>query len=105
MDDEPMQERNLPFQAGQAVGFGLDKEAAVSALSLNTAKILGIDKKVGSLETGKDATLFISAGDALDYRTNKVEAAFIRGKEISLDDKQKALYRKYSEKYGHKIQE
>jgi imidazolonepropionase-like amidohydrolase len=105
MDDAPMQERNLPFQAGQAVGFGLDKEAAVSALTLNTAKILGIDKSAGSLETGKDATLFISAGDALDYRTNKVEVAFIRGKEISLDDKQKALYRKYSEKYGHKIQE
>ncbi|MFT5165153.1 MAG: imidazolonepropionase-like amidohydrolase [Saprospiraceae bacterium] len=105
MDDEPMQERNLPFQAGQAVGFGLDKEAAISALTLNTAKILGIDKTVGSLEIGKDATLFISTGDALDYRTNKVEAAFIRGKEISLDDKQKVLYRKYSEKYGHEIQE
>ena len=101
MNDEPMQERNLPFQAGQAAGFGLDKEAAISSLTLNTAKILGIDQTVGSLETGKDATLFISEGDALDYRTNKVEVAFIRGKEISLDDKQKALYRKYSEKYGH----
>ncbi len=103
MSDSPMQERNLPFQAGHAVGFGLDKEVAVSALTLNTAKILGIDKTVGSLETGKDATLFISTGDALDYRTNRVEVAFIQGKAIDLDDKQKALYRKYSKKYGHKI--
>ncbi len=105
MDDAPMQERNLPFQAGHSVGFGLDKEAAVSALTLNTAKILGIDKTLGSLEKGKDATLFISTGDALDYRTNKLEVAFIRGKEISLDNKQKGLYRKYSKKYGHEIQE
>ncbi len=103
MGDSPMQERNLPFQAGHAVGFGLDKEAAVSALSLNAAKILGIDKTVGSLTPGKDATLFISTGDALDYRGNHLEFAFIRGKEISLDDKQKALYRKYSKKYNHKI--
>lgn len=105
MDESPMQERNLPFQAGHAVGFGLDKEAAVSALTLNTAKILGIDKTLGSIEVGKDATLFISKGDALDYRTNKLEVAFIRGKEISLDNKQKALYKKYSEKYGHEVQE
>jgi imidazolonepropionase-like amidohydrolase len=103
MSDAPMQERNLPFQAGHAVGFGLDKEAAVSALTLNTAKILGVDKTLGSLEVGKDATLFVSTGDALDYRTNRIEASFIRGKALSLDDKQKALYRKYSEKYGHKI--
>lgn len=103
LSDSPMQERNLPFQAGQAVGFGLDKEAAVSSLTLNTAKILGIDQTVGSLETGKDATLFISTGDALDYRSNQLEVAFIRGKEISLDDKQKALYRKYSKKYGHEV--
>ncbi len=105
MGDEPMQDRNLPFQAGHAVGFGLDKEAALSALTLNVAKILGIDSTLGSLEIGKDATLFISKGDALDYRTNKVEAAFIRGKAISMDDKQKALYRKYSEKYGHEVED
>jgi imidazolonepropionase-like amidohydrolase len=91
--------RNLPFQAGQAVGHGLPYEAAVSALTLNTAKILGIDATTGSLEPGKDATLFISEGDALDMRTCKVTAAFIQGREISLDDKQKELYRKFEEKY------
>lgn len=94
------QQRNLPFQAGHAVGFGLDYEAAVSGLTLNTAKILGIDKTTGSLEQGKDATLFISVGDALDMRTCKLEQAFIQGREIDLDNKQKALNRKFKAKLG-----
>ncbi len=92
-------QRNLAFQAGMAVGFGLPYEAALSALTLNTAKILGIDATVGSLEPGKDATLFISEGDALDMRTSQVTAAFIQGREINLDNKQKELYRKYEQKY------
>ena len=92
-------QRNLPFQAGQAVGFGLPKEAAVSALTLNTATILQIEKTCGSLETGKDATLFISEGDALDMRSSKVTAAFIQGREINLDNKHKQLNRRFEEKY------
>jgi imidazolonepropionase-like amidohydrolase len=88
-------QRNLPFQAGQAVGFGLPHEAAVSAITLNTAKILGIDATTGSLEAGKDATLFISEGDALDMRTCQVTAAFIQGREVNLDNKQKELAKKF----------
>jgi imidazolonepropionase-like amidohydrolase len=93
------QQRNLPFQAGHAVGYGLDYEKAVQAITLNTAKIMGIDKTVGSLEKGKAATLIVSNGDALDMRTCAIEQAFIDGRSISLDNKQKALYRKYKEKY------
>lgn len=92
-------QRNLPFQAGQACGFGLPKEAAVSALTLNTAKILGIDQTCGSLEQGKDATLFISEGDALDMRSCVVTAAFIQGRELNLDNKHKQLARRFEEKY------
>ena len=92
-------QRNLAFQAGQAVGYGLSKEAAVSALTLNTAKILQIDSRCGSLEPGKDATLFISEGDALDMRSCIVTAAFIQGREIDLDNKQKQLKRRFEEKY------
>ena len=94
------QQRNLPFQAGQAAGHGLDPEAAVQAITLDAARILGIDRTAGSLEKGKDATLFISTGDALDMRTSIVETAFIQGRRIDLDDKHKALYRKYKAKYG-----
>lgn len=93
------QQRNLPFQAGQAVGFGLNKEAAVSALTLNAAKVLGIDQTCGSLETGKDATLFISEGDALDMKGCQVTAAFIQGRSISLDNKHKQLYQRFDKKY------
>ena len=92
-------ERNLPFQAGQSVAFGLDYEAAVSSLTLKTAVILGVDDRVGSLEKGKDATLFISEGDALDYLGNKVERIFIQGRDVSTENKQKALYRKFKKKY------
>jgi imidazolonepropionase-like amidohydrolase len=93
------QQRNLAIMAGQAVGFGLDKEAAIAAITSSTAKILGIDKTVGTLEIGKDATLIISEGDVLDMRTSIVKQAFIRGKELDLDTKQKQLYRRYKTKY------
>ena len=98
-DMEVMGTRNLPFNAGTAAAYGLNKEEALMAITSNTAKILGIDARVGTLETGKDATFFVSTGDALDMRTNNVEIAFIRGKLIDLDDHQKQLYKKFSNKY------
>ncbi len=98
-DMEAMGARNLPFYAGTATAYGIEKEAALSLITFNTAKILGIDKTCGSLEVGKDATLFISAGDALDMRTNKVTSAFIQGRLLDLDNHQEKLYRKYSKKY------
>ncbi len=91
--------RNLPFQAGHAVGFGLPYEDAVAALTLNTAKIMGIDDRTGSIEKGKDANLFISEGDALDMMTCEVERAFIQGRQIDLNNKQKMLYQKFQTKY------
>jgi imidazolonepropionase-like amidohydrolase len=94
--------RNLPFIAGMSAGFGMDKEDALKMCTLNNAKILGIDKQVGSLEVGKHATIVVSSGDILDMRTNKVEHAFIRGKKVDLDDKQKRLYKKFADKYGIK---
>ena len=93
------QQRNLAFQAGQAVGFGLAYEDAVRALTGSTAEILGIGKTAGTIEVGKDATLFISEGDALDMRTSKVERAFIQGRDINLDNKQEMLYRRFQRKY------
>lgn len=99
---DAMQARNLPFLAGSAAAYGMDKEEALQLITLNAAKILGIDTTVGSIEKGKDATLFISSGDALDMRTNNVELAFIRGKSIDLDNHQKQLYKKFTAKYKSK---
>jgi len=98
------QQRNLPFMAGTVSAWGLDKEKALQTITLNTAKVLGIDKTAGSLEAGKDATLFISSGDALDMKTNEVVKAFIQGRDINLDNLHKQLNKKFSEKYGLKVQ-
>ncbi|RZK53287.1 MAG: amidohydrolase [Pedobacter sp.] len=96
------QQRNLPFMAGTIATWGLGAEKALQTITLNTAKILGIDKTAGSIEVGKDATIFISAGDALDMKTNKVEEAFIQGRSINLDNLHKQLDKRFSEKYGIK---
>jgi imidazolonepropionase-like amidohydrolase len=92
--------RNLPFFAGTAAAYGLGKEEALKTITSNTAKALGIDKRVGTLEVGKDATLFVSAGDALDMRTNNLSHAFISGKLITLPGNQQELYERFSRKYG-----
>lgn len=94
--------RNLPFYAGSAVAYGMEKEAALSLITSNPAKILGIDKEVGSLEVGKRATLFVSKGDALDMMTNNLSYGFIDGKEIILDNEQQMLFKRYSDKYSQK---
>jgi len=95
-------QRNLPFEAGEAVGYGLTKEQALSMITINNAKILGIDKTTGTLEVGKDANLFISNGDALDMLTLNVTKAFIQGRDINLDNLHKQLYKNFSDKYGLK---
>jgi imidazolonepropionase-like amidohydrolase len=104
-EDGSWKQRNLAFQAGQAVGAGLPYEAAITALTLEPARMMGIDHLYGSIETGKSATLLISDGDILDMRTNRINAAFIDGRSIDLDNKQKELSRKYQEKYDRKKQE
>ena len=97
---EAMNSRNLPFNAGTARSYGLTNEQAISAVTLNNAQIVGIDHLVGSVEKGKQATLFVSKGDALDQLTNQVNFAFIQGRILDLDNHQKRLYRKYSKKLG-----
>lgn len=101
-DMERMNTRNLPFLAGTCVAYGLNKEQALQLITSNTAKILGIDTQCGTLEQGKDATLFISEGDALDMRTNKLTNAFIQGRMISLETHQTKLNERYKTKYNQK---
>ena len=101
-DMERMQTRNLPFLAGTCVAYGLDKEQALQLITSNTAKILGIDDFCGTLEQGKDATLFISEGDALDMRTNILTAIYIQGRKLNLETHQTQLNAKYKEKYNQK---
>ena len=101
-DMERMSTRNLPFYAGTVAAYGLNKEAAVQLITLNAAKILGIEDFAGTLEAGKDATLFIANGDALDMRTNILTKAYIQGRDISLDSHQTNLYERYNTKINGK---
>lgn len=100
--DEMSRYRNLSFNAGVAVAYGLTKEQALQAITLNAAKILGIDDRTGTLEKGKDANIVVTEGDILDMKTSNVVYAFIQGRQINLDNKQKQLYEKYMAKYGLK---
>ncbi|MEN9884572.1 MAG: hypothetical protein RLZZ420_1789 [Bacteroidota bacterium] len=104
INDEDGQHRgkNLPFNAGTAVAYGLTKEQALSAITLNAAKILGIADRTGSLETGKDANVVISEGDILDMRSSQITLVMIGGRIVSLTDKHKQLYDRYVYKYGLK---
>lgn len=92
--------RNLPFFAGTSVAYGVDKEAAIKSVTMNAAEIIGVSDFLGSLTVGKQATLFISEGDALDMLGNNVTTIFIQGRNVELDAMQQRLYLKYKEKYS-----
>jgi len=94
--------RNLMFNAGTAATYGISKEEALQAITLNAAKILGIADRTGSIEVGKDANIIISEGDLLDMRSSVVILAFIQGRNIDLTDKHKLLNERYKKKYGVK---
>lgn len=104
INDEDGQHRgkNLPFNAGTAAAYGLPKEDALAAITLNAAKILGIADRTGSLEVGKDANIVISEGDILDMRSSNISFVMIEGRIASLTDKHKQLYERYKYKYNLK---
>jgi len=86
--------RNLPYHAAQAVAFGLPETEALKAITLSPAQIFGVADRLGSLEAGKEATLFICDGNILDLRAN-VTRFWIAGKEVSLASRHTRLYEKY----------
>lgn len=90
--------RSLPFQAGQAVAFGLSAESALRGVTLSTAEILGVADDLGSLDVGKRATIIVSEGDVLDQLTNRVVYEFIQGRPVDLNSRHKELFEKYKSK-------
>ncbi|NBX11638.1 MAG: amidohydrolase, partial [Chitinophagaceae bacterium] len=98
-DDSQTRGRNLAFNAGTAAAYGLGKEEALAAITLNAARIMGVADKTGSIEVGKDANIVVSSGDLLDMKSSNVTAAFIQGRKIDLTDKHKLLNERYEQKY------
>ena len=86
--------RLAPYQAAMSVAWGLKREDAIKALTINAAEILGVANRIGSIENGKDANLFIAKGDPLEVRT-EITHVIIQGKDVGTDSKHEALYRKY----------
>jgi len=99
-EDGQTRGRNLPFNAGTAVAYGLTPEQALSAITFNTSKILGLDDKLGTLEVGKQASFILSTGDVLDMRSSIITMAVIDGRVVDLTDKHKQLNERYQKKYG-----
>jgi len=81
------------------VAYGLPYEQGIKAISGGIADILGVGNRLGTLEAGKAATLFIAAGDVLDMRSSVVDIAFINGRLIDLNNVQRQLYERFQEKY------
>jgi imidazolonepropionase-like amidohydrolase len=86
--------RNLRQEAGNAIANGLDRDAALRAVTLTPARTWGISDRTGSIEVGKDADLVVWSGDPFEL-TTAAERVFIRGREMPRDTRQKALFEKY----------
>jgi imidazolonepropionase-like amidohydrolase len=93
--DDAHNVRNLPYQAGYAVAYGLPYDEALRAITFYPAQALGLDKDYGSLEVGKIANVVIANGDPLDVKTD-VKHVFIAGREIPMDNRQIRLRDEYS---------
>jgi imidazolonepropionase-like amidohydrolase len=89
--------RNLPYQAANAVAFGLPHAVALQAVTLTAAEIWGVADQLGSIEKGKLADLIVTDGDPLEART-QIKQCFIRGQAVDLESKHLRLYKKYLER-------
>ncbi len=86
--------RNLPYDAAQAAAFGLPEAEALKGMTLYPARLAGVADRLGSIEPGKDATLFACSGSILDERAS-VTHLWLAGKEVSLETRHTRLYEKY----------
>ncbi|MCL1036396.1 amidohydrolase family protein [Shewanella submarina] len=86
--------RNLPFAAGQSISYGLNKQDALKAVTLDAARIMGANK-MGSIAPGYKASLIISSGDIFNPMEANIEAMYIDGRQVDLNNRHRQLYQKY----------
>jgi imidazolonepropionase-like amidohydrolase len=97
VSDETAQSRNLPYEAAMARAYGLPAAAALRAITLSPAEIFGVGERLGSIEVGKDANLFLASGDIMDHRT-RVLRVFVDGQEQSLETRHTRLYKQFKDR-------
>ena len=89
--------RNLPFHAGFAAAYGLGKEEALKAVTINPAEIFGVADQLGSLEVGKSANLIVTDGDPFETKT-QIKHLFINGWQVPIDSRHIQLYEEFLER-------
>ncbi len=94
--------RTLPYEAANSVSWGLSKDAALEAVTLAPARVLGVDDRLGSLEVGKVGNLIITDGDPLEI-TTEIEWVFIKGVPSDLDNKHRSLWEKYNNRPPRRV--
>ncbi|MFC0261766.1 amidohydrolase family protein [Fontibacter flavus] len=89
--------RNLPFNAGFAAAYGMGKEEALKAVTINAAEVFGVADRMGSIEVGKDATLLVATGDPFETKT-QIRHVFIDGYRVPMSNRHIKLYQEFLER-------
>jgi len=92
--EEVFNVRNLKYDAGVAVAYGMSWGDALRAITLTPAEVMGVANRVGSLQAGRDANIVVWSGDPFEFAT-RVEHVFIRGREVAQPSRQDELMQRY----------
>ncbi len=90
----PHSSRNLPYESATAAAFGLPPEEALRALTVYPTRMLGVDDKLGTIETGKIANLFVTDGEPLEI-TTRIVHLIIGGRVVPTANRHRSLYERY----------
>ncbi len=80
-DEEQFNVRNVKYEAGNAVSYGMSHDAALRSVTLTPAELFGVADHVGSLQPGRDANVVVWSGDPFEFST-RVEHVYIHGNEV-----------------------
>lgn len=89
--------RNLKYEAGNAVAYGMSHDDALRAVTLTPAELFGVSDRIGSLQAGRDANVVVWSGDPFEFST-RVEHVLIRGREVLEPSRQDMLIERYKPK-------
>lgn len=93
-DESRFNARNIKYEAGSAVAYGMNYDDALRAITLTPAEVFGLSDRIGSLQSGRDANVVVWSGDPFEFST-QVEHVFIRGREVKEPSRQDMLIERY----------